>query len=124
MLLRLHPLVVADVAFAFGQADERTQHDVLAVVHRIPARFGDGEVAHVLLGHVGSEEVVMGGQHGQPRRVQSFRFAAPCGASPLTKASTWRTVSKAWLSLAGGVRPPIWGVAITFGRRASSGGGI
>jgi hypothetical protein len=30
MLHRLHPLVIADVALAFGQADERPQHDVLA----------------------------------------------------------------------------------------------
>ena len=33
-------------------------------------------------------------------------------------------MSKAWLSLAGGVRPPICGVAITFGNPASSGDGI
>src|SRR6266540_1590697 len=58
------------------------------------------------------------------RLVQPSRLAAPGGTSPLTRASTWRTVSNAWLSLAGGVRPPICGVAMTLGRRASSGDGI
>ena len=39
-------------------------------------------------------------------------------------ASTCRTVSSDWLSIAGGVRPPICGVAMTFGSFANSGDGI
>ena len=38
--------------------------------------------------------------------------------------STCRTVSSDWLSIAGGVSPPICGVAMTFGNFASSGVGI
>ena len=38
--------------------------------------------------------------------------------------STCRTVSSDWLSIAGGVSPPICGVAMTFGSFASSGVGI
>ncbi len=37
---------------------------------------------------------------------------------------TCRTVSSAWLSIAGGVSPPICGVAMTFGNFVSSGDGI
>src|SRR6185436_15581592 len=98
-----------------------------AVVEGVPAGLGDVVVADVVVAEMGSEQVAALGhrlQHGQARFVQSFGFAAPGGTSPFTSASTWRTVSKAWLSLAGGVSPPIWGVAITFASRASSGDGI
>src|SRR5690242_8969418 len=99
----LRPLVIADVALAFGEAGEGAEHDVLAVVEGVPARLGHVVVAHILFGDVGSEEIGVCRDHGQTRRVQSSRFAAPGGTSPFTSASTWRTVSNAWLSLAGGV---------------------
>ena len=38
--------------------------------------------------------------------------------------STCRTVSSDWLSIADGVKPPIWGVAMTFGSIANSRDGI
>ena len=117
-----HPVVVADVALALGQARVWPEHDVLAVVERVPAGLADVVVAHVVLADMSGEQVAAWGHHG--RRVQSFGFAAPGGISPFTSASTWRTVSNAWLSLAGGVRPPIWGVATTLASRASSGDGI
>ena len=46
-------------------------------------------------------------------RVSPATFTDPGGASPLRIASTCRTVSKAWYSIAGLVRPPICGVAKT-----------
>ena len=85
---RLSALVVADVALAFGQADKRAEHHVLGVVDGVPAGLGDAVVAHFLFRDVGGEELMVSRQHGQTRRVQSFRFAAPGGTSPLTSAST------------------------------------
>ena len=41
-----------------------------------------------------------------------------------SESATWRTVSIAWCSIAGGVSPPMCGVAITRGWRASAGAGI
>src|SRR6185437_5285759 len=61
-------------------------------------------------------------RHG--RRVQCSVLTAPTGASPLMMKPTCRTVSSAWCSIACGVSPPTWGVAITFGSLASSGIGI
>src|ERR1700692_1817244 len=60
--------------------------------------------------------------HG--RRVQRSALTAPGGTVPLMIAATCRTVSDDWLSIAGGVRPPICGVAMTFGSCASSSVGI
>src|SRR6266702_5742464 len=60
----------------------------------------------------------------QGRRVQRAALTAPTGISPAMIFSTCRTVSIDWLSIAGGVRPPMCGVAITFGSFANSGVGI
>src|SRR5690242_19574714 len=46
------------------------------------------------------------------RHFQWSALTAPGGTSPAIMASTCLTVSSDWFSIAGGVRPPIWGVAM------------
>ena len=48
---------VADRALALGQAGERPEHHLFAVVDGIPARFGDVVVADILTGDVDRDQV-------------------------------------------------------------------
>ena len=49
------------------------------------------------------------------QRVACGAFTAPSGTSPRRSAPSWATVSSAWCSIAGSVRPPMCGVASTRG---------
>src|SRR5581483_365210 len=58
------------------------------------------------------------------RRVQVSVLTAPSGTRPEINARTCSTVCRACASIAGGVSPPICGVAITLGKAAIAGVGI
>ena len=86
------------------------------------------EQVHVAVAGAVGQGPARVGRHAQARqaarRVACAALTAPAGHSPLRSAASWATVSSAWCSAAGGVSPPMCGVAITLGCAASAGEGI
>src|SRR6266496_1614374 len=118
--------VAPDEFLALGEVPDRAD---VGQAQRVAPRELAAQMAADVAGGARDEDLLHASLPGdvfarRASRVACCAFTAPLGARPRTISATCATVSKAWCSIACGVRPPKCGVAMTSGRAAMAGLGI